>query len=1279
MEGDDAEVKMTPPAHDIKLTCGVVYVAKETGVNGDWLRTHNNLRPFLLAGPAWGETDAPDFQQIWPSQGLVSECFGLPLPDDALHILVEVKKGDKKRKTDADQLLVASTEGRRRPQQLCLARRDTTYVERGGAPVQFYQVKHYLFMLQLVYFVFSGPLVRTLSGLNGLLSVGAPKAAANKSGDLPTTGDFLELFEWSDKECGKVKDIQAIRDIVGFTGLKFYVRKEVLCVLKLFANTFGKKLFEDNGAKFEDQFILMGSPGTGKSCILALICFYLVVKKCSGCRYYEWFDEEIDIYWAIYKSESDGGFDRDSCWFCLDGLKQKELAHRRIGNLEDLAKKSGMSYAVDRYFVSSGSVRLFVSPIEKAKGKLHMALRQINNPGMMDYWIPASSTCEAIDAGGKWKFVGKKKAADDLDYTDYTEERFLIGKKENGEETGTPPAFPLRALPSKINWLLGNFPVAMPSFTSKNFEIPQHEQHFLPQIELGTSKVHVVFSNFNVHYLPALTIAPVKHLQETPILCIAECKKSKAAAFCARKAALVVTDRPYLRPWRAALDKLVSTVESEGDIGDSSAGFGVVQVEGDVVVPADVVTDKEEYAARTIRPRITKHLERYVVPLQSVSLEQEYQTEGKSLLAVLGTPKQLKPLDLTSSEAVANTLELLDIDRSVKGVSWHFKGGEAAASVCAKKFLTPDKLANYATERNEPSLDAGSDLSLYLRFGHICVVRVVLAANKLKGVSRAKEGLASFLEELIVRRELSVNLVAYNQQNYDSMRCLPSYAQITLQEHADDKRDQLYSRDKLESFQTGDRFWNAAQRELVVTGKMHGYMRMYWGKKLLEWTSTPEQGFNAALVLNNKYALDAPDPNSYAGVAWTFGKHDQGWKERPIFGKVRYMNEAGLKRKFRMDAYVLKVGRLAAKAKKGSAEEEPTALEEEVEPVKRGRKNAGSTRSAESDVAGKGTPAKKKTKKMIATPTGVPRSRAYKYCSDPDCFSPTACEAVSSRAAESTSTKPATIPVAADPHASVMSTDTYFKLLKKSQVLEHLVQMSSHVGESEQRVRRLQCEQARSQCVQDRVFAELERYRRQAVDAQHQFLGLIEALTALCLREDNLQAGVSEGADDPDLVDSLSAEEQTLRDLQRATSPTAKSSTSTGSTLETQALATLVGSEAALSQAIFSDAARESAAKITQLESRNLQHEADKQALEIQLELARGQVAHLQDQLTQTQERRTTLEHVRTCTSANVKRRLEQQLASHTAATQQRCALCSGAEMAALLSSAISTILAPCQ
>ncbi|KAL3674569.1 hypothetical protein V7S43_000517 [Phytophthora oleae] len=425
-------------------------------------------------------------------------------------------------------------------------------------------------------------------------------------------------------------------------------------------------------------------------------------------------------------------------------------------------------------------------------------------------------------------------------------------------------------------------------------------------------------------------------------------------AFCARKAALVVTDRPYLRPWCSALDQLVSSIEDEGDVDGSGSTFGVVQVEGDVVVPAAVVTDKEEYAARTIRPRITKYLERYAVALESFALEQAFRTEGKSLLSVLDQPNELKSLDVTNAEAVVRTLEQLDIDRSVKNVNWHFKGGEAAASACAKKFLTPDKLVSYATERNEPSLDAGSDLSLYLRYGHICVVRVVLAAHKLKSVARAKEGLASFLEELIVRRELSVNLVVYNQANYDSMRCLPNYAQVTLQEHADDKRDTLYSREKLESFQTGDKFWNAAQRELVVTGKMHGYMRMYWGKKLLEWTRTPEEGFNAALVLNNKYALDAPDPNSYAGVAWTFGKHDQGWKERPIFGKVRYMNEAGLKRKFRMDAYVLKVGRLAAKATQVPGDEEPELPKEEAEP-KTGRKKAARPATGKS-----GTPAKKK-------------------------------------------------------------------------------------------------------------------------------------------------------------------------------------------------------------------------------------------------------------------------------------------------------------------------------
>ncbi|POM72841.1 Hypothetical protein PHPALM_10385 [Phytophthora palmivora] len=238
-----------------------------------------------------------------------------------------------------------------------------------------------------------------------------------------------------------------------------------------------------------------------------------------------------------------------------------------------------------------------------------------------------------------------------------------------------------------------------------------------------------------------------------------------------------------------------------------------------------------------------------------------------------------------------------------------------------------------------------------------------------------------------------------------------------------------------------------------------------------------------------------------------------------------------------------------------------------------------------------------------------------------------------------------------------MSKDTYLKLLKKSQVLDRLVQLSSHVGESEQQVRRLQCDQARAQCVQDRVFAELDRYRRQATDAQQQFLGLIQSLTALCMREENDTVADSNGPEDV-----VSAEDQTLLDLQRVSSPTSKSTSC--STLETQALATvgrqrvqqleaicaryerqLDGSEAALSQAIYSDAARESAARIAQLEARDQQHEADKQALQVQLELARGQVSHLQERLKQTQDRRTTLEH------AN--QQLEQELTRHTTATQR--------------------------
>lgn len=162
------------------------------------------------------------------------------------------------------------------------------------------------------------------------------------------------------------------------------------------------------------------------------------------------------------------------------------------------------------------------------------------------------------------------------------------------------------------------------------------------------------------------------------------------------------------------------------------------------------------------------------------------------------------------------------------------------------------------------------------------------------------------VDELIVRRELAMNFVERNPF-YDSFSSISSFARETLLAHAEDPREYLYSLETLEQGKTHDRYWNAAQRELVLKGKMHGYMRMYWGKKVIEWTSSPEEAYRFLVHLNNRYSLDGRDPNGYAGIAWCFGKHDRPWKERPIFGKVRYMNDKGLERKFRIKDYAEKI------------------------------------------------------------------------------------------------------------------------------------------------------------------------------------------------------------------------------------------------------------------------------------------------------------------------------------------------------------------------------------
>jgi len=211
----------------------------------------------------------------------------------------------------------------------------------------------------------------------------------------------------------------------------------------------------------------------------------------------------------------------------------------------------------------------------------------------------------------------------------------------------------------------------------------------------------------------------------------------------------------------------------------------------------------------------------------------------------------------------------------------------------------------YEEHGSNPDYDVTSKLSPYLHFGQISPAYIYkrIKWNDIKA--------EDFLEQLIVRRELSFNYIYYNDNyNQKLTDILPDWAVETLEEHESDKREYIYSREQLENYQTHDQYWNAAQKEMVLSGYMNGYMRMYWGKKILEWTQDPQKAFDIILYLNNKYFLDGRDPNGYAGAAWIFGKHDRAWQERQIFGKVRYMNKNGLERKFDMEDYLKKVNNL---------------------------------------------------------------------------------------------------------------------------------------------------------------------------------------------------------------------------------------------------------------------------------------------------------------------------------------------------------------------------------
>jgi len=307
----------------------------------------------------------------------------------------------------------------------------------------------------------------------------------------------------------------------------------------------------------------------------------------------------------------------------------------------------------------------------------------------------------------------------------------------------------------------------------------------------------------------------------------------------------------------------------------------IYEVDARNIVPCWEASSKKEYAAYTLRPKIHRALPDF---LKDIPMAQKHPFPW---------PKKVQGTNWDQAEIS------LKIDRSVPEVDWLLPGEKAAAATL-DRFLTK-KLSAYGSRRNDPNEDGASNLSPYLHFGQISAQRVALHVQKKKVNKESKD---AFLEELIVRRELADNFCFYNQ-DYDRLAGFPEWAQKTLNEHRGDKREYLYSLEQFEDGKTHDDLWNAAQMEMVHRGKMHGYLRMYWAKKILEWTASPEEAMEVAILLNDRYELDGRDANGYVGIAWSIGGvHDRAWKERPIFGKIRYMSYGGCKAKFKVKTYI---------------------------------------------------------------------------------------------------------------------------------------------------------------------------------------------------------------------------------------------------------------------------------------------------------------------------------------------------------------------------------------
>ncbi len=317
------------------------------------------------------------------------------------------------------------------------------------------------------------------------------------------------------------------------------------------------------------------------------------------------------------------------------------------------------------------------------------------------------------------------------------------------------------------------------------------------------------------------------------------------------------------------------------------------------IIPVWVTSDKQELAAHTMRAKVHKLLEHYLAHPPRI-VHHPYTLDV--------APKTL------SFEQARELVQRIP----ACGIQIEQSPGERAARLHLGKFID-EKLEYYALLRNDVGLDFQSGLSPWLHLGQISSLRVALEVMAAVGrppllLERAKlaehsgqhsayDGMNALLEELIVRKELSDNFCLHNP-HYKSLQGAPVWGRQTLEAHKMDSREFIYSLEEWEEARTHDDAWNAAQTQLRRIGKIHGYMRMYWAKKMLEWSHSPEEALEMCVYLNDKYSVDGGDPNGYVGILWSIGGlHDHPWRERPVFGKIRYMSADGIRRKYDLESY----------------------------------------------------------------------------------------------------------------------------------------------------------------------------------------------------------------------------------------------------------------------------------------------------------------------------------------------------------------------------------------